>query len=155
MKPVRILLATLFALLMLPGAHASNAVQQAEPANTVADMRISTTQISWQSQTNHAGMILSIAAPSGATAQQAFAANRPAVLPITGMKGLPLTDGRYIYELRILPLLSDTVRQQLAAVAEADRAALVAQLRQAGLLPEERVQVGYFAWCDHGSCSGA
>jgi hypothetical protein len=144
MRTVHVLLATLILLVLLSSANVSTAARAAAQSGPVADMTISTTKISWQSRAANAGLMLTIAAPDGAVAQRAFDAGTPATLDIAGPGGQPWPDGVYTYELRAKPILAEATRQQLAAAAEADREAVVAQLRRAGALPAEQVQAGHF-----------
>lgn len=144
MRTVYVLLATLIMLVLLPGAHASTAARPASQSGPVADMTISATAISWQTRAPNAGLTLTIAAPDGTVARRAFDAGAAATLGIAGPGGQPWPDGGYTYELRARPILAEATRQQLAAAAEADREALVAQLRRSGALPDELVQAGHF-----------
>ncbi|MFL5806083.1 MAG: tail fiber domain-containing protein [Roseiflexaceae bacterium] len=144
MRTVHVLLATLVVLVLLSGTNVSTATRQVSQGGPVADMTISTTKIRWQPRAPNAGLTLTIAAPDGTVARQAFEPNIAATLSIEGAGGQPRPDGVYTYELRAIPILDEAVRAQLAAVGEADRDALVAQLRQSGALPADLVQAGHF-----------
>jgi len=144
MRTVHVLLATLILLVLLSGTNVSTAAQPADQGGPVADMTISTTKISWQPRARNAGLTLTIAAPDGTVVRQAFGPSAAATLSVDGPDGKRRPDGVYTYELRAIPILTEATRQQLAAASEADRGAVVAQLRQSGALPVELVQAGHF-----------
>lgn len=144
MRTIQVLLATLIVLVLLSSANVSTAAQPADQGGPMAAMVISATTISWQPRAPNAGLLLTIAGPDGAVVRQTFAPSTVATLSIEGPGGQRRLDGVYTYELRAIPILTDATRQQLAAAGEADRDALVAQLRQSGALPAEQVQSGHF-----------
>jgi hypothetical protein len=144
MRTGRMLLAALLMLILVSGTDVSTATQLADQGESLAGMTISSSQITWKANSRNAGLVLTIAAPDGTVVQQTFAPNTLALLSITGPDGQPRPDGSYTYELRAIPILSEAIRQQLAAASEADRNAIVAQLRQSGALPAELAQVGHF-----------
>jgi hypothetical protein len=144
MRTVQVLLATLIVLVLLSSTNVSAAAQPAGQSGPVAAMAISATKISWQPRTPNAGLVLMIAGPDGAVVRQTFDPSTAATLSIAGPNGQRRLDGGYTYELRAIPILTEATRRQLAAAGAADRATVVAQLRQSGALPAELVQSGHF-----------
>jgi hypothetical protein len=144
MRTVHLLLASLIVLVLLSGTNISRAAQPAGQDGPVAAMTISATKISWQPRIPTAGLMLTIAGPDGAVVRQTFAPSTAATLSIEGSDGQRRLDGVYTYELRAIPILTEAARRQLANAGEADREAVVAQLRQSGALPSEQVQSGHF-----------
>lgn len=102
--------------------------------------------IEWQPLLENDGFTLAISLPDDGVYQQSFKAG---IIPVfhllkDGKQGI--TNGLYLYELRLSPIIQPEVRATLQKVAEADnRAEVVAQLQREGKLPQHAlVQTGSF-----------
>lgn len=108
------------------------------------------TEISWTVKLENEGTVLTVAEPEGTVGSRDFKAGETPAYSVFDENGKRRPDGSYAWELRVLPVVSPEVRAQLAAARETEddkiMAALLAELRRTGQLPEESalVQAGSF-----------
>ena len=109
------------------------------PAGPYATLTGAGNHVAWTTDAAHAGTVLTLKRPGGAVTTHRFGAGET---PSLG----GLADGRYKYELLLLPQLGAGVRERLAEARAGGRDDEVAdELRAAGVLPRERrVASGHF-----------
>lgn len=120
--------------------------QTADDKNKIATMSSSVTTVRWDVLTQNSGMTLTIAAPDGQVFRKEFAAGTAAEFRLTD-SAERLPDGVYIYELRLTPVISPTVKEMLSAArAKGKDEEIASDLRKRGLLPSQLlVQSGSFS----------
>lgn len=94
----------------------------------------------------HDGSTLTVIGPDGQVFNKAFKGSQPAEFRLSDAKGERLPDGTYTYELRVAPIFSSDVKEQLkAARAKGNEAEVQRDLRKRGALPTQpTVQSGSF-----------
>jgi hypothetical protein len=91
-------------------------------------------------------LVLTVTGPQGLVLQREFAAGATPAISLFDAKGQRLADGRYAYELRIVPNLAPGVRERLAAARAAGDDAAIERIQRR--LPKAAVQSGAFAIAD-------
>ncbi len=120
-------------------------------AGEVADMIAGGNAVSFATKVQHDGVTLTVTGPKDFVFQQRFAAGEEPLMSLFDRGGNALADGAYTWELRVVPVLSASVRQALAEARAQGDDSVAAGLRDQGVLPrEERVAFGYFT-LDRGS----
>jgi hypothetical protein len=90
-------------------------------------------------------LVLTVSGPGGMSFRHEFTQGQAATFSAFGKGGQTLPNGDYTYELLAVPRFSPEVRQRLAAArTQGNERAVLAELRQAGLLPKGTVQSGGF-----------
>jgi Chaperone of endosialidase len=90
-------------------------------------------------------LVLTVSGPGEMSFRQEFAQGQAATFSAFGKGGQTLPNGNYTYELLAVPRFSPEVRQRLAAArGQGNERAVLAELRQAGLLPKGTMQSGGF-----------
>ena len=122
----------------------------------IAVMTVGAAGIEWQPQIDHAGLTLIISGPGDLTYRQEFEPGSVATFELVRPDGQHYPDGTYTYELRAVPVLDAEARAALAAARESgDSDAVVAQLQEAGVLPQNaQVQSGHFTIRDGAMVTG-
>ena len=93
-------------------------------------------KIQWLPMLSNGGVVLTVIQPNGAARRQEFKADVPAVFETVDSQGARRPDGRYTFELRVIPVVDKKVREMLAAVGDSEqRAATVQKMIEAGQLP--------------------
>jgi hypothetical protein len=93
-------------------------------------------QISWEPRVEDSGMVLTISAPDGRVFRRDFKAGETPSFDLTAVKGDPLPDGQYQYELRLVTTLAPEVKEALQRAREkGDSAETLARLRGKGAFP--------------------
>jgi hypothetical protein len=94
----------------------------------------------------HDGSTLTVIGPDGQVFTKAFKGSQPAEFRLNEAKGERLADGTYFYELRVTPIFSSDLKDQLtAARAKGNEAEVQRDLRKRGALPTQpTVQSGSF-----------
>jgi len=111
----------------------------------IAEANLSSLGVTLQLVVPHAGGTLSVSGPQGLMQTGSFDKGESPSFSLTGQKGGMAADGQYTYEVRINPVLSDAQREQLAAGRDSGASqALIARWQEAGLIPAELAQTGYF-----------
>jgi hypothetical protein len=131
------LFVSLLCLLLLPASLFAKSSSN-EP---VAHLSASGTAAQWSASVDHDRIALTIVAPNGAVYQKEFAAGSAPSFRLQDLGGR-LTDGPYTYELRVIPRISDEVKQQLAAARAADDDEAIARIQKAAGIGAEVVQSG-------------
>ena len=90
-------------------------------------------------------LVLTVSGPGEMSFRREFAQGQAVTFSAFGKGGQTLADGSYTYELLAVPRFSPEVRQRLAAArSRGNERAVLAELRQAGMLPKGTVQSGGF-----------
>lgn len=93
----------------------------------------------------HSAVTLTVLAPDGQTFSKEFKAGNSPEFGLITAKGERLPDGEYTYELRVIPDISDSIKESLKAARSKGNAAEVErELRKRGSLLPEQVQSGSF-----------
>ncbi|HEX6158708.1 MAG TPA: tail fiber domain-containing protein, partial [Thermoanaerobaculia bacterium] len=109
-----------------------------EPVGTTT---VSASSIEWAASADHEALELTVQNPDGETITETYRGK--AVLNLRSL-GSGNVDGSYSYELRLIPRVSGSVKQQLAAAREADDAKEVARIMKQYGLNKPVVQSGAF-----------
>jgi hypothetical protein len=131
--------------------HASAFGQTTDDKNRIAAISASGVSIRWDVSAAHAGATLTVSGPDGQVYRKEFKSGGSLVFQLTDEQGNRLADGAYNYELRLAPVLSPGVKEELkAARAKGERsgddAAAERELRKRGRLPAQPlVQSGSFS----------
>ncbi len=136
--------------MLLIGQGAMLPVRAQSGGGTIAEVQISPTEIVWQPQVTYDTLLLTITGPGDLIIRQEFPTGTvPTFQPVPPDKK-PYPDGSYTYELHSVPVIDAETRALLEAAREAGESdALVAELQQAGKLPQTLpAQVGYFTILD-------
>ena len=100
------------------------------------------TRVEWRPQIQYESAVLTVDGPDGFVYQQKFASNEVPYFQTYAANGQSLTNGSYTYELKMTPLLPANIKADLAAAGNGqEREVQVAELTQAGLLPDDAQMV--------------
>lgn len=121
--------------------------QSSERVDPVAVVTSDRTEVKWQPQTEYGRMVLTVSGPDGVVFRKEFEAATVPSFKLADAKGFNLQDGQYAYELRVIPNLSQDVRDALAASREnGNSAEVIRGLQDSGRLPKKStVQSGFFS----------
>ncbi|MFY9572270.1 MAG: hypothetical protein WAV20_12800, partial [Blastocatellia bacterium] len=135
-----------FLFLFAIGVCLTALAQTANKVESVASVTADRTEVRWQPQVEYGHLILTISTPGGETIRKEFEAGIAPSFKLTDDQGYDLSDGYYSYELRVVPRLSKTVTDALAASRKKGNTAEVMKEFQAtGQLPTRiTVQSGSF-----------
>ena len=103
--------------------------------------------VRWDVAGPHAAVTLSVSTPDGQVISKEFAVGNAPEFRLLDAAGERLPDGQYIYELRLTPIISKEIKEQLKAAREKGNSDEVQRdLKKRGLLPSRtQVQSGSFA----------
>lgn len=104
------------------------------------------TRIEWEPPVAYETAVLTVSGPNEYTFNASFPSGVTPFFEAKTDSGTPLASGSYTYQLQLNPQLSDQVKAQLAETADEDsRRALIADLRQSGIMPDpsELIIFGY------------
>ena len=136
-----------YALVLLPllGFLISPAgAVNAQPLS-VAQVTLTPAMVFWQPHVTYGTLVLTVSAPDGQVHRQEFGTGETVAFFSTDATGLPLPDGSYIYELRVIPAFDPSVKQALLAAREAGDDTLLRELQQRGIIPPQPLtQTGGF-----------
>src|SRR3954451_11327971 len=135
----RVVLSLSAALLILSSATAFAASENRH--ETVGHMTANAAGLSWQIGADNDRIMLTITGPNDFVYTHEFATARNVSVKMRDL-GANLPDGSYTYEMRIIPRISQTVREQLAAAREANDDAAAEQIMAANGLKDPLVQSG-------------
>src|SRR3954449_13554821 len=135
----RVVLSLSAALLILSSVTAFAASENRH--ETVGHMTANAAGLSWQIGADNDRIMLTITGPNDFVYTHEFATARNISVKMRDL-GANLPDGSYTYEMRIIPRISQTVRQQLAAAREANDDAAAEQIMAANGLKDPLVQSG-------------
>ncbi|MDY0019792.1 MAG: tail fiber domain-containing protein [Anaerolineae bacterium] len=141
---------TLLLAMLLIGQGAMLPVQAQSGGGTIAEVQLNPAEIIWQPQVTYDTLILTITGPDDLVVRQEFPTGTAPTFKPTPADQKPYPDGPYTYELHSVPVIDAETRALLEAAREAGESdALVAELQQAGKLPQTLpAQVGYFTVLD-------
>src|SRR5207245_1927100 len=112
----------------------------------LANISANGSSVRWEMVASHSALTLTVSAPDGRVFRKEFRAGASPEFILIDKQGEKLPDGTYTYELRLTPVFSPGVKEQLAAARardddpEAERAT-----RKSGAVPAEPlVQSGSF-----------
>ncbi len=136
---------SLLAIFACLGARALG--QDAADRNSIAAVASAASSVRWAVSAPHAGSTLTVVAPDGEVFRKEFKAGVAPSFDLTDAQGVRLSDGHYVYELRLTPVLKAAAKKELAASRERGNSDAVGRdLRRRGLLPTQPlVQSGAFA----------
>ncbi len=109
----------------------SSSLSAAEPASLSGESSV----LSWHVNVPFERATLSLRGPDGLFIAQEFSPAQTLRFALMTADGQPLPDGRYAYELDLLPVLSESARSALEEVQSTGDAGDRAHLRRSGLLP--------------------
>src|SRR4051794_4454733 len=135
----RVVLSLSAALLILSSVTAFAASENRH--ETVGHMTANAAGLSWQIGADNDRIMLTITGPNDFVYTHEFATARNVSVKMRDL-GANLPDGSYTYEMRIIPRISPTVREQLAAAREANDDAAAEQIMAANGLKDPLVQSG-------------
>src|SRR4051794_13260772 len=135
----RVVLSLSAALLILSSVTAFAASENRH--ETVGHMTANAAGLSWQIGADNDRIMLTITGPNDFVYTHEFATARNVSVKMRDL-GANLPDGSYTYEMRVIPRISQTVRQQLAAAREANDDAAAEQIMAANGLKDPLVQSG-------------
>jgi hypothetical protein len=149
--------------------QASAVGQSVEDRNNVVAIRGSGSSVRWDVAAPYSALTMTVSAPDGRVFRQEFKAGISPEFKLTDNKGERLPDGQYTYELRLTPVFSPGVTEELAAarareyapepardsskrsaasealMQKEDAADTMREMRKRGLLPEPVVKSGGFS----------
>lgn len=142
-------LPTIFCIaLALTCFYVSATAQSADDKNRFAAISGGGSSVRWDVGTQHAGLTMTVSAPDGQVFRKEFKPGASPEFPLIDKQGNRLADGQYTYELRLTPVLSNSVRKELAASRNKtndDDALVEREMRKRGQLPSQPlVQSGTF-----------
>jgi len=122
-----------------------SAVEAVSVEGPVAKVMVGPDRIIWEPKAEHAGLVLTVAGPEGATFQKTFAPGFRPCFKLLDNDGNCFGNGPCNYELKAMPVIDPDVRRALAAARESGDGSIVSALQRAGKLPKRRlVQSGAF-----------
>jgi len=171
MKKMNSLPAMLCMVLVVACLHVSASGQSTEDSNKLATISGSGSSVRWDVAVPYSELTMTVSAPDGRVFRREFKGGASPQFTLVDNKGERLPDGQYTYELRLTPIFSPGVTEELAAararentpepardmlkkgtMSEAvvqkddDAADTVREMRKRGLLPTEPlVKSGGFA----------
>lgn len=119
----------------LAAAEDEKATVRREPVGEeVAATKIGKKAVEWLPKVEYARLHLRVAGPDGAW-ERTFEPGTNPSFALRDQDGTPLADGRYRYELTVVPKLDEKTRERLAEAQEAGVRGLTHGPRQLGLVP--------------------
>jgi len=134
----RFIVGSMLCLLLVPAIALAKSGNSADP---LARMTASGSVAIWTTAVGHDKIALTVVGPDGSVFQKEFAAGVTPMFRLQDLGG-KATDGSYTYEMRIVPNVSSSVRQQLAAAREAGDDVAAARIQREAGLAEQMVQSG-------------
>src|SRR5437667_9353170 len=169
MKKTNSLPAVLCMVFLTACLYISASGQSAEDKNNLAAIRGSGSSVRWDVAASYSSLTMTVSAPDGRVFRKEFKPGTCPEFTLIDNKGERLPDGQYTYELRLTPVFSPGVVEELAsarakedaaepardtskrgAISEAvvqrdDSADTMREMRKRGLLPEPVVKSGAFS----------
>lgn len=132
-------------LSVLLGCSALSVGASEDQSPPVAEVTLTPVTIFWQPQVGYETLILTVSAPDGEVHRHEFQQGEVVAFSLVEKSEAPLPDGSYTYELRVIPSIDKSVKKALAASRETGAIALVRELQQSGVIPQEPLtQTGHF-----------
>jgi hypothetical protein len=120
---------------VLLAAGGSIARAQGEIDEPIATSVVTSEGIVWRPHQTYPGLLLTVSGPDGFEYSEEFAAGSLIEFERFGVDKQLRPDGRYTYELRVIPVIDPDVARALQSVSQEERDALVKNLQAAGKLP--------------------
>jgi hypothetical protein len=145
MKNPKNLFALLGIALIVACFNATALGQSFGDKNRVANMTATGSSVRWDVTASNAGLVVTISAPDGQVFRKE-SRDGSAEIKLVDKKGERLPDGQYAYELRVIPIISSTVKETLSkARAKGNDEEVGRDLRKSGALPVPVVESGTFS----------
>ena len=169
MKKTNSLPAVLCMVFLATCLHISASGQSAEDKNSLAAIRGNGSSVRWDVTATYSSLTMTVSAPDGRVFRKEFKGGSSPEFTLIDNKGERLPDGQYAYELRLTPVFSPGVTEELAAararenaaetardnskrsaateslVQKEDAADTMREMRKRGLLPAEMIKSGTFS----------
>jgi hypothetical protein len=117
MKQKKQLLSTVILMVVIlcfvGAADVAAGMQKDKP---VADVMFGSSGINWAPKVNYAKLILTVARPDGSMVQKTFDSGSMPYIDLSSIYGESFNDGSYTYELRVIPVSTQRVRQEVGVV---------------------------------------
>jgi hypothetical protein len=124
----------------------SGLAQSLRTDDPIASVAADSTEIRFQPRVEYARLILTVSTPDGEVFSKEFEAGTLPSLKLIDDSGVKLSDGHYVYELRLTPHLDREVRDALAAARVKGDDQAVRDLQRSGKIPTQvAVQTGAFS----------
>src|SRR5262245_14693952 len=91
-----------------------------EPGVAINAMSISSSAVQWQASGSFERLVLTVSGPEGFSYSKEFAAGAPAILRLQDLGAKTPVDGSYIWQLRVVPMISAATKAKLAAARAAN-----------------------------------
>jgi hypothetical protein len=141
MKKINSLQAMLCMVIVLACLHISALGQSAEDRNNLAAIRGSGSSVRWDVTAPYSSLTMTVSAPDGRVFRKEFKSGSSPEFTLIDNKGERLPDGQYTYELRLTPVFSPGVTEELtAARAREDAAEQARDTSKRGVMSEALVQ---------------
>ncbi|HEV7375418.1 MAG TPA: hypothetical protein VGN95_11915 [Pyrinomonadaceae bacterium] len=143
---LRLFLLLTFTLAITSPAQAQSTSTFVRSDDPIATMTLAPTTVMWSPHVEYASLVLTVSLPGGEVFRQEFERGANPSFSLETQNGLKRPDGHYIYELRLIPVVSQQSRATLAASREIGNSkAVTRELQQTGqLATREVVQTGTF-----------
>src|SRR5437868_293352 len=137
---------TMFIVLLASFAFPGYCMAQSANSDSLAAVSAASSEVRWQPKVEHSRVILTVSAPGGRVYRREFEAGASPSFKLKDEDGMALPDGSYTYELVFTPVLSDGVKEALAAARQEGRSDdLEREFKKANILPSQSlVQSGSF-----------
>lgn len=170
MKKLISLNAVLCMVFVVACLHTSALGQSAEDKNPLTSMTSNGSSVRWEVAGPYSSLVMTVGAPDGRVFRKEFKGGSSPQFSVSDQNGERLPDGQYTYELRLSPIISSAVKEELAKVRareeapeaardksksdamseslvqKTDAADAIREMRKAGLLPAEpSVKSGSFS----------
>src|SRR5437667_9997970 len=142
MKKTNSLPAVLCMVFLTACLYISASGQSAEDKNNLAAIRGSGSSVRWDVAASYSSLTMTVSAPDGRVFRKEFKGGSLPEFTLIDNKGERLPDGQYTYELRLTPVFSTGVTDELASArAREDAAAETARdTSKRGAISEAQVQ---------------
>ena len=128
MKKKNSLPAVLCMVFLTACLYISASGQSAEDKNNLAAIRASGSTVRWDVAASYSSLTMTVSAPDGRVFRKEFKGGSLPEFTLIDNKGERLPDGQYTYELRLTPIFSTGVTEELASPrAREDAAAATAR----------------------------
>jgi hypothetical protein len=125
---------------------ASSGQENTLTSGRVAQVNIGPLRVDWHPVVEYGRLVLTVSTPGGTVFRREFEPGADPFFEITDRSGGILPDGRYTYELVVVPSVDENTRKVLQEARTSGDMTAVEELRKAGVLPRERlVQSGSFS----------
>ena len=141
MKKINSLYAVLCMVFVVACLHVSASGQSAEDNNKLATISGSGSSVRWDVAVPYSTLTMTVSAPDGRVFRKEFQGGTSPQFILTDNKGERLPDGQYTYELRLTPVFSPGVTEELKAARAREDAAEPKREVSKGAAPSEQAVV--------------